>query len=64
MAEKLLQYYKYVSEKKGISGKVKLAQRTNIPSVVAALEPDSPELLKIFDAAFAEITGEPPPKIL
>lgn len=62
MAETLLLYYKYVTEKKGISGKVKLAQFTNIPSVVAALKPDSPELLEIFSEAVEKITGEPAPK--
>ena len=62
MAETLLLYYKYVTEKKGISGKVKLAQYTNVPSVVAALEPDSPELLVLFTEAVEKITGEPAPK--
>lgn len=62
MAETLLLYYKYVTEKKGISGKVKLAQFTNTPSVVAALKPDSPELLRIFSEAIEKITGEPAPK--
>ncbi len=62
MAETLLLYYKYVAEKKGISGKVKLAQYTNVPSVVAALKPDSPELLSLFSDAVERITGEPAPK--
>lgn len=62
MAETLLLYYKYVAEKKGISGKVKLAQYTNVPSVVAALKPDSPELLSLFSQAVEKITGEPAPK--
>lgn len=63
MAETLLLYYKYITEKKGIAGKVKLAQYTNVPSVVAALEPDSPELLSLFSDAVERITGEPAPKL-
>lgn len=63
MAERLLQYYKYVADKKGISGKMKLAQLTNVPSVVAAIEPDSAELLRTFHDAAMKITGELPPRI-
>lgn len=62
MAEKLLRYYKFITEKKGISGKVKLAQLTTVPSVVAALKPDSPELIKVFSEAVEMITGETAPK--
>ena len=63
MAETLLMYYKYAAEKKGISGKVKLAQITTVPSVVAAIEPDSPELIRRFREAVERITGESAPKI-
>jgi hypothetical protein len=47
----------------GLEGKVKLAQITKVPSVVAALEPDSPELLSMFSKAVEKITGEPAPKL-
>ena len=44
MAEKLSLYYKYIQDKEGFSGKVKLAQLTHIPSVQAAVEPDTSEV--------------------
>jgi len=61
MAEKLLQYYKYVSEKKNLLGKVELAQLTKIPSTQAAIELDTPDNLKLFRDAVAKITGSPAP---
>jgi hypothetical protein len=48
MAEKLLQYYKYIQDNEGFSGKVKLAQLTHIPSVRAAVGPDTPEVIERF----------------
>ena len=47
MAEKLLLYDKYVQDKEGFSGKVKLAQLTHIPSVQAAVGPDTPEVIDL-----------------
>lgn len=61
MAEKLLQYYKYVSKEKGIAGKTMLAKATKIPSPVAAVEPDSLEKIKLFKSAVESITGRPAP---
>ena len=43
MAERLLKYYKYITEQKGIMGKIELAKETTLPSVLAASEPDSVE---------------------
>ena len=60
MAEKLLRYYKYMQDKEGFSGKVKLAQLTHIPSVQAAVEPDTPEVIERFKEAIKKITGNPP----
>lgn len=62
MAEKLIKYYQYVSEEKGFSGKVQLATSTKVPSTQAALEPDSPELLKVFKDAVEKITQKPAPE--
>ncbi len=61
MAEKLLLYYKYVAEKKGIEGKMKLASETKIPSTIAATTPDTPENLAKFRKAVEIITGKPAP---
>jgi hypothetical protein len=63
MAEVLLQYYKYVADKVGASGKIKLAIETKIPSTKAAMVPDSAANIALFDAAVAKITGAPAPKI-
>lgn len=61
MAEKLLRYYKYVSDEKGLDGKMSLATETKIPSSKAALEPDSPENLAAFKRAVEKLTGKPAP---
>lgn len=61
MAEKLLLYYKHISDLKGLEGKMKLAQETKIPSSKAAIEPDSPEVIEIFRKAYENITGRDAP---
>jgi hypothetical protein len=61
MAEKLLEYYKYIQDNEGFSGKVKLAQLTHIPSVQAAVDPDTPEVIDRFRKAIEKITGKPAP---
>ena len=61
MAEKLLQYYSYIGKKQGPPGRVELAKQTKIPSVLASLEPDSPEMIALFKKAVEKITGEPAP---
>ena len=63
MAEKLLQYYKYIQEKEGFAGKVRLAQLTHIPSVQAAVEPDTPQMIERFKKAIEAITGKPAPNL-
>ncbi len=61
MAEKLLKYYKYVSEEKGIMGKMELAKITKIPSTIAASHADDPNTINTFKAAVQKITGKPAP---
>jgi hypothetical protein len=63
MAEKLSLYYKYIQDKEGFSGKVKLAQLTHIPSVQAAVEPDTSEVIERFKKAIEKITGKPAPDL-
>lgn len=62
MAEKLLMYYKYMAEQKGLAGKVALAQATKIPSTQAATESDSPENIDRFRKAIQDLTGKPVPE--
>ncbi|MCK5125439.1 MAG: hypothetical protein KAR42_04225 [candidate division Zixibacteria bacterium] len=59
MGQKLVEYYKIVSDHSGIRGKSTLAGITKIPSIKAALEPDSPELIKTFEEAVKKIIGKP-----
>jgi hypothetical protein len=61
MAEKLMKYYKYVSDEKGMVGKMQLAQLTKIPSTQAAIEPDTPDKIRLFRDAIAKLTGSPVP---
>jgi hypothetical protein len=63
MAEKLLQYYKYIQDNEGFAGKVKLAQLTHIPSAQAAIEPETQEVLERFKKAIERITGKPAPNL-
>lgn len=60
MAEKLMQLYKFASDKGGLDAKVKLATMTKIPSTKAATAPDSPETLALFRDCIKAITGEDP----
>ena len=61
MAAKLMQYYQFISEQRGATGRTQLAMKTKVPSTKAAFEPDSPELLQRFKAAVKEITGKEAP---
>ncbi len=63
MAEKLLRYYKYLSETNGLAGRIKLAVETKITSIAAALEPDSPENITKFKKAVEKITGKRAPEL-
>ncbi len=61
MAEKLMQYYKYMADEQGFPGKLSLARETKIPSAKAALKPDTPENINLFKEAVQKITGKPAP---
>jgi hypothetical protein len=61
MGEKLMEYYSFVEEQAGLSGKIELAKETNLPGTKAATAPDSPENLEQFRIAVEKITGERPP---
>lgn len=63
MGEKLVEYYEYVKEEEGFSGKIELAQETSIPSAKAATEPDSEENIEKIRDAIEDITGESPPRL-
>ena len=62
MGEKLLKYYKYMSDEKGIAGKMCLAKETKMPSQKAALEPDSPQNIEMFINAVENITKKAAPR--
>ena len=55
MGEKLVAFYKKADEIGGLSARVKLATMTAIPSQKAQSEPDSPENIKKFTEAIAQI---------
>ncbi|MFP4459413.1 MAG: hypothetical protein ACLFSQ_07485 [Candidatus Zixiibacteriota bacterium] len=61
MAEKLIMYYKYINDKVGFTGKMKLATLTKVPSTKASLEPDTEENIQKFKEAVEEITGKEAP---
>jgi hypothetical protein len=61
MGLKLVQYYDFVESVAGREAKVKLAQMTCVPSVIAKGKPDDPALLERFRKAIREITGRDPP---
>ena len=63
MGEKLLKYYRYVYEMNGTAGKTQLAMETKMPAVKAAIQPDSPQNLQIFQKAVAKITGLEAPQV-
>lgn len=61
MGEILMRYYKHINEKKGMPGKMALANETKLPSAKAAIEPDSPENIELFKKACEKLTGEAAP---
>ena len=61
MGEKLIMYYKYINDKAGFTGKMKLATATKIPSTKASMEPDSEENIENFKKAIKEIIGSDAP---
>ncbi len=63
MAEKMLEYYKYIGKELGLLGKMQLAQKTKLPILRAAIEPDTPDKLALFEQAIEDLTGKPSPKL-
>lgn len=61
MGERLLLYFKYIEEMRGVEGKLRLAQSTKMPSNKAALEPDTKENIDRFREAVQKITGKEAP---
>lgn len=61
MAQKLNQFYELIKAHGGIQSQMRLAMKTGLASAKAATEPDSPENLAKFKAAFKEITGKDAP---
>ena len=58
MAAKLMKFYDLAKETGGLPIQMRLAMATGVPSTKAGEEPDSPELMAQFKAAFKEITGK------
>ena len=61
MGEKLLQYFKYVHDIKGLAGSIELAKTTKIPSINAATAEDSLENIKLFRDTIKKMTGKDAP---
>ncbi len=61
MAEKLLQYYKYMKDEQGLLGQIELAKLTKLPSLKAALAPDSSATIALFKEAVETLTEKPAP---
>ena len=62
MGMKLAKYYQYIIREKGVEGRTQLGVITKISSIVAPLQPDSPENIKLFKDAIKKITGKEPPE--
>ena len=61
MAAKLAKFYDLAKEAGGLPVQMRLAMATGIPSTKAGQEPDSPENVAKFKAAFKDITGKDAP---
>jgi hypothetical protein len=61
MGEKLMKYYNYIGEKKGLVGKMELSAITLMPRNIAAIEPDNEENIQKFKKAIEKLTGTPAP---
>jgi hypothetical protein len=63
MGHILRQYYEYVLKEKGMEGKNKLAIMTKMSPIIAPLQPDNPENIKLFKEAVKTITGKDAPDL-
>lgn len=57
MAAKLSEFYKKAAQEFGLPGRIKLAMLTKIASEKAEAAPDSPENIRIFEQAMAQLRG-------
>ena len=55
MAAKLNDFYKQAAKEFGLTGRIKLAMLTKIPSEKAEAAPDSPENIRLFEQAMAQL---------
>ncbi len=61
MGMKLAKYYQYIIKEKGVQGRIELGVMTKISSIIAPLQADSPENIKLFKDAIKKITGKEAP---
>ncbi|UYP47172.1 hypothetical protein NEF87_003457 [Candidatus Lokiarchaeum ossiferum] len=61
MGQKLMKYYQYIKDEKGYEGKVELAKKTMINSLIAANVEDSDQNIAKFKEAIQKITGKAAP---
>ena len=57
MAAKLTEFYAQATKQYGVMGRMKLAMLTKISSEKAGTEPDSPQNIKLFEQAMAQLTA-------
>jgi hypothetical protein len=55
MAAKLTEFYAQATKQYGVMGRMKLAMLTKISSEKAGTEPDSPQNIKLFEQAMAQL---------
>ncbi len=55
MGARLMDYYAQVAKQYGAAGRMKLAMITNLSSIKAQDEPDSPQNIEKFERALAQI---------
>ena len=59
MGDQLVAFYDQAAKQLGVQGRMKLALLTGIPSAVAENTPDSPENVKKFEQALAQLKQLP-----
>ena len=61
MGARLIRYYIYIGDERGIEGKVRLAHLTRTPAIEAATAPDSRQAVELFMEKVEELTGKETP---
>jgi hypothetical protein len=59
MGQKLAKAYQLAKENGGLAAQMRLAMKGGMAEDKAVTAPDSPELVKKFEAALSEILGKP-----